>query len=70
MVKWGERERRITTMTDTDKLLNVKEVADYLGVTKITLYTWIKEEKLKAFKFGRSWRISKADLEEFINEYK
>jgi excisionase family DNA binding protein len=57
-------------MTDTEKMLSVKEVSDYLGVTKITLYTWIKEDKLKAFKFGRSWRISKGDLDEFINLYK
>jgi excisionase family DNA binding protein len=57
-------------MIETDKLLNVKEVSEYLGITKITLYSWIKEGKLKAFKFGRSWRISKTDLDEFINHYK
>jgi excisionase family DNA binding protein len=57
-------------LTDTEKLLSIKEVSSYLGVTKITLYTWIKEDKLKAFKFGRSWRVSKQDLDDFINTYK
>jgi excisionase family DNA binding protein len=56
-------------MTDTEKLLNVKEVSDYLGVTKITLYSWIKEGKLVAFKFGRSFRIKEKDLENFIKEH-
>jgi excisionase family DNA binding protein len=62
--------RRGPILTETEKLLTVKEVSSYLGVTKITLYTWIKEDKLKAFKYGKSWRISKEDLDNFINQYK
>jgi excisionase family DNA binding protein len=56
-------------MTETEKMLSVKEVSEYLGVTKITLYSWIKEGKLKAFKFGRSFRIAETDLKEFVEEH-
>ena len=44
----------------------LEEVADILQVTRRTIYNWIYEGKLKAFKVGRAWRVSKEALEDFI----
>ena len=44
--------------------LNVQEVADFLRVSKDTVYRLIREESLPAFKVGnRKYRIRHEDLE-------
>lgn len=49
------------------KWLTVTEVAAKLNLSKMTVYRMISEKELKSYKFGRSFRISPADLEEYIN---
>ena len=41
------------------------EVKDLLGVSRRTLYDWIKAGKLKAFKAGKEWRVTRKAVEEF-----
>ncbi len=48
-------------------LYTLNEVADALKLTRRTLYTYIKQGKLKAVKIGKYWRVSEADLREFIS---
>jgi excisionase family DNA binding protein len=48
-------------------LYTLAEVAEILRVTRRTLYAYIKEGKLKAVKIGKYWRVSEADLREFIS---
>lgn len=48
------------------ELYTVKEATDLLKVTRRTLYTYINEGKLEAFKIGKEWRIPKEALERFI----
>lgn len=47
------------------EVYTLKEVEDLLQVTQRTLYNWIKDGKLRAFKAGRQWRVTKEALEEF-----
>jgi len=42
------------------------EIASMLGVTRQAVITWIKRGQLKAFKVGKSYRVLKEDLEEFL----
>jgi excisionase family DNA binding protein len=42
------------------------EIADMLGVTRQAVITWIKKGWLKAFKVGKSYRVTKEDLEDFL----
>jgi len=53
-------------MTDLT-LYTLAEVAEILKVTRRTLYTYVKEGKLKAVKIGKYWRVSEAALREFIS---
>lgn len=48
-------------MTD-EKLYTLREVADYAQVSMSTIYRWITDGKLKAFKPGGQWRVRESDL--------
>lgn len=48
-------------MTD-EKLYTLREVAEYAQVSMSTIYRWIAEKKLKAFKPGGQWRVRESDL--------
>ena len=43
-----------------------EEIADKLKTTRRTVYRWIDNGDLKAFKAGKMWRITRVDLEEFL----
>lgn len=54
-------------MADTqDKLYTLQEVADYLRVTRQTIYNYVTAKKLKAFKAGREYRVTEEELQAFI----
>ena len=46
-----------------------KEIAKRLQLNTLTIYEYIRSGKLKASKFGRSYRISSHDLETFIENH-
>ena len=50
------------------KVYSLEEVADILKITRRTLYTYVKEEKLHAVKIGKYWRVSEQDLQDFISK--
>ena len=52
------------------EILTVDEVADFLRLSKVTIYRLINSGELPAYKIGASWRISKSDLGRFINQHK
>lgn len=56
-------------MTDgQDKLYTLQEVADYLRVSRQTIYNYVTQKKLRAFKLGgsREYRVSAEDLQTFL----
>ena len=46
-----------------DEILTVREVAEYLKLSRTTIWRWCNEGRLQAFKVGRSWRIHRSELE-------
>ena len=50
-----------------EKLLTIKEVANYLRVSERSVNRYIEAGRLKASKIGQ-WRIKKADLKKFLKE--
>lgn len=52
---------------DMEKLYTPAEVAQYIGVTRETVYSMISRGQLDAFRFGRSRRISEEQLKESMN---
>lgn len=58
-------------MTSTNKggnetWLIVAEIAEELGVSKMTVYRMIYVGELKAYRFGRAFRIKREDFAEYI----
>ena len=52
------------------KQLTTQEVADKLGVHYMTVYFWIKEGWLPAYRFKRNYRVDVTDLDKFIKDKK
>jgi excisionase family DNA binding protein len=50
-------------------LLNVKEVAEYLGVAKSTIYTWSQRGQIPAIKIGREWKFRQSDIDAWIERH-
>ncbi len=53
-----------------DDLLDVEEVAEYLGVGQVTVYRWCREGRLSCLKLGKSWRIHRDALDGFLQQTK
>lgn len=49
-----------------DEILTIGQASLYLKVCDKTIRRLIKSEKLKASKVGRTWRIRKVDIDEFL----
>ena len=53
---------------DYPDVLSAAEAAEALRVRENAIYRLLNEGKLKAFKNGRTWRIPKDALKEYIKE--
>jgi excisionase family DNA binding protein len=53
-----------------EKQFTVEEVAEELRVHPETVRQWIREGELDAFDTGRGYRISRKDLDDFIQRRK
>lgn len=52
------------------EFLTVQEVANILKVTKMTIYRYIKANKITAYKVGKDFRINKEEFDKFLNRIK
>lgn len=51
------------------EFLGTTEIAEILGVTRVTAYRWVKSGMLKGFRIGRgSFRVLKDDFDEFLDK--
>jgi len=48
-----------------ERLMDIKEVADFLQVKESTIYTWAQEGTLPAFRVGRLWRFVRTPIMPF-----
>lgn len=50
----------------TDRWLSVQEIAQYLGVSKETVYRWLEKGKIPAHRVGKLWKFKTAEVDEWI----
>lgn len=50
------------------KFLTVAEVADMLRVSRMTIYRWVHAGDMPAVRFGRSFRVPQAAVDEFMRQ--
>jgi excisionase family DNA binding protein len=53
-------------MTEQIRWLSTREASEMLGITQRSLYRFIDEGDLVAYKFGRVIRVQQSDVERFI----
>jgi excisionase family DNA binding protein len=49
-----------------DRWLSVDEIAEYLGVAKDTVYTWITGRAMPAHRVGRLWKFKKEEVDLWV----
>lgn len=49
-----------------EEYYSIEEVAKMLKVVYLTVYRWIQNDKLKAYKAGKQYRIKEIDIENFM----
>lgn len=50
----------------SDRWLSVEEIAEHLGVSKDTVYTWISKKNMPAHRVGRLWKFQKVEVDGWI----
>jgi len=48
------------------EILDLKEVAEYLGLNKRTVYNLVRKGEIPGAKIGRQWRVKKESLDELF----
>jgi len=49
-----------------DRWLSVEEIAEYLGVSKDTVYTWISTKSMPAHRLGRLWKFKRDEVDAWV----
>ena len=53
-------------MADAREVMNIRQASQYLGVSPDTLYKYVSEEKIPAFKLGNRWKFKKSILDAWM----
>jgi excisionase family DNA binding protein len=53
-------------MAQPKEVMNIREAAQYLGITPDTLYKYVSLDRIPAFKLGNRWRFKKTVLDEWM----
>ena len=61
-------EKARETMADSREVMNIRQASQYLGVSPDTLYKYVGEQKIPAFKLGNRWRFKKSKLDQWMEE--
>lgn len=51
-----------------DRWLSVDEIAEYLGVSKDTVYTWVTSKGMPGHKVGRFWKFKREDVDAWVRD--
>lgn len=52
--------------TMDDKWLSADEIAEYLGISKDTVYAWISNRKLPGHRIGRFWKFKRSEVDVWV----
>jgi excisionase family DNA binding protein len=53
-------------MAEIREVMDIRAASAYLGVSKGTLYKYVTEEKIPAFKMGNRWKFKKTVLDQWM----
>jgi excisionase family DNA binding protein len=64
----GQENRAKRKMADSREVMNIRQASQYLGVSPDTLYKYVGEQSIPAFKLGNRWRFKKSKLDQWMEE--
>lgn len=53
-------------MEDAREVMNIRQASQYLGISADTLYKYVSEEKIPAFRLGNRWKFKKSILDSWM----
>ncbi|MCX7927502.1 MAG: helix-turn-helix domain-containing protein [Candidatus Omnitrophica bacterium] len=51
-----------------NELMTIEDLANYLKVSRRTIYEWLKHNKIPALKVVGQWRFKKEKIDEWIEK--
>jgi len=51
-----------------ERLMTIKEVANYLRLSKVTVYKMTRQGMIPASKIGKQWRYSKSEIDSWVRQ--
>lgn len=54
-------------MSSNNEIMKFEEVMEYLNIGKSTLYKLLRNDEIQSFKIGKTWKIPKQSVDEFIS---
>jgi excisionase family DNA binding protein len=54
------------TFVMSDRWLSVEEIAEYLGVSKDTVYAWINKRHMPSHRIGRLWKFKSDEVDVWV----
>lgn len=55
-------------MADAREVMNIRQASQYLGISADTLYKYVSEEIIPAFKLGNRWKFKKSILDNWMED--
>jgi len=56
------------TLKDSSQIMTVEEVAEFLKLSKITVYKLVKKGDLPGFRVGNSWRFRRETIAGIVSK--
>ena len=66
--KAPEKQKKLDDKASQKEIMDVKELADYLGIGKSKIYSLIRQKRIPASKIGRQYRFSKSVIDTWLKE--
>ena len=51
-----------------DRWFSVDEIAEYLGVSRDTVYAWLNKREMPGHKVGRLWKFKRAEVDAWVRD--
>ena len=61
----GNEEYKLDFLLD-EKLLNLKQIAEYLQISTSSIYSLVQNDKIPAYKLGRQWRFKRKEIDNWL----
>jgi len=58
----------VAATTESREVMNIRQASQYLGVSTDTLYRYIAEDRIPAFKLGNRWKFKKTVLDRWMEK--